>query len=1001
VAQSNIAPEKPGRAELNRRLPEFSLIALGLCVFYLAYLLAGAQVKGLWLPAVGIGIAFTAWIGYRILPFFALTALIANYLLYRSFSEGALRQVLDALFVPAQVGLGWWVYHRLAGGSKRLDDPRSATLFLIVVPGLVEGLLAIVQVSLWQLVSSGQSASWVQQVSSQWIGLALGTLIPVPVFLVVVSPWLVRHRWIKPDPPGRVPGGSMPQDWTWGEMIETFGLLVGNCIFSAVLVLTQRDQGFPHWTLWGIALLIVVWGSLRQGLRGGTLIAGAGAALALSVAHALGMTSADFSPLQGNLLAQCSTALLVGASSGWIRASEARYRQVVGHIPVVLYSVHLPRGLRVTAAHLPNKHPTKPDADPDVATGPLVVQQAEITLVSYAARQVFGCDADDLLGPYRDWLLRILPADRELVTAAVAQLCLQKEPVTCEYRLDPTVVRPAEKLSGSWASVEVHRWVRDTLAPNYTTDGLLAGWEGVIEDITEQQALALRLKRTSNMLQALVSNLPMGIFFVQGQLGQPILVNARARQLLGQREDRAAGVAYLSQVYRLHRPDGSLYPADELPVTKALRLGTSHMVSDIVIHHPDGRRVPLITWAAPVDLTGTGKPDAAVWVLEDSSALQQAESARRDSENRLRQALEVLRQSKEKYQNLVENLPLVVLQLDGEGRIIFLNSAAEQITGYTTKELERPGFWESLLHKDDQPQFGIALQRSRAGYHARVEIRYRAKDGSNRIGHALLQPLLHEGKVLGSTCLIVDMTLQRFLETELQRAQQLELVGRIASGTVHDFNNLLTVMVGLANMAQMQLEPNNPAQEPLLRIQEAGEQAGHLAGQILTFSKQRHVTEGGTVNLNTVVLHSLRMLHSIFPPNMRVETDLAGDDPRIKAEETQLKQVIINLCLNARDAMPQGGKIVVRTDAAEMPNGDVSGKRLIRLTVQDSGRGMDEAVLAHIFEPFFTTKELGTGLGLTVVRQIVESFGGRIQASSQPDQGTRMEVFFDEASKSS
>ena len=139
------------------------------------------------------------------------------------------------------------------------------------------------------------------------------------------------------------------------------------------------------------------------------------------------------------------------------------------------------------------------------------------------------------------------------------------------------------------------------------------------------------------------------------------------------------------------------------------------------------------------------------------------------------------------------------------------------------------------------------------------------------------------------------------------------------------------------------------------------------------------------------------MLHSIFPTNVRVETELAGDEPRIKAEESQLKQIIINLCLNARDAMPQGGKIVVRTDANG--NGVPNGKRLIRLTVQDSGRGMNETVLANIFEPFFTTKELGTGLGLTVVRQIVESFGGRIQASSQLNEGTRMEVFFEEANR--
>ena len=442
---------------------------------------------------------------------------------------------------------------------------------------------------------------------------------------------------------------------------------------------------------------------------GGALTSGIGATVALPVlaVDVLNIEpSADFSPLQGNLLAQCSTALLVGASSGWIRASEARYRQVVGHIPVVLYSSHLPRGLKVQpqrsgkSMHRPeSRHATWPPGRSSSTRPRSRWSKAMLR------RQVFGCEPEELLGPFRDWLGRILLADRELVLAAVSQLCRQKDRVTCEYRLDPSQgAAPEKRSSPSWATLEHYRWVRDTMSPHYTAEGLLAGWEGVVEDITEQQALSLRLKRTSNMFQALITNLPAGVFFVQGALGQPILVNARARQLLGQREDLAAGIAHLSQVYRLHRPDGTLYPADELPVALALRQGTTHMVNDIVIHHPDGRRVPLITWAAPVDLSDNGKPDAAVWVLEDMSALQQAESARKESENRLRQTMEVLGQSKEKYQNLVETLPLMVLQLDNEGKIIFLNTAVERISGYPAEELQKPGFWDLLLHEEDRGQ---------------------------------------------------------------------------------------------------------------------------------------------------------------------------------------------------------------------------------------------------------------------------------------------------------
>lgn len=272
-----------------------------------------------------------------------------------------------------------------------------------------------------------------------------------------------------------------------------------------------------------------------------------------------------------------------------------------------------------------------------------------------------------------------------------------------------------------------------------------------------------------------------------------------------------------------------------------------------------------------------------------------------------------------------------------------------------------------------------------------------AKDGSLKIGHALMQPMVQDNRVAGTTCLVVDMTLQRFLETELQKAQQLELVGRLASGTVHDFNNLVTVMVGLAGLAKLHVEPGHPAREPLDRIHEVGEQASHLIGHILAFSRQRQAA-ASAVDLNAIVRHCLKILHGILPHTIAVDTNYCEEEVLVKGDDTQLKQVVINLCLNAREAMPDGGTLHIRTDVitVEVPDGEDGQKsppqRRARLTVKDSGQGMSDAVLNRIFEPFFTTKERGTGLGLTVVRQIVEMFGGRVQAWSQPKEGTRIEI---------
>src|SRR5262249_31207634 len=225
----------------------------------------------------------------------------------------------------------------------------------------------------------------------------------------------------------------VPIDWTWGESIEIAGLSITAGILGILQATFQSQQNVTNWHLWGLSLLVIVWAGLRQGLRGGTVAAASGALMALLVAAAIPGSPHRLIPLQGNLLAQASAALLVGASAGWIRASESRYRQVIGHIPVVLYSVRVPRWVpaRFTtrdALHVGHNKNEGP-------SGAILVEHGEITLVSPASRTILGCEPDDLLGPVRGLLDRIVPEDRELVIAALAQLCLQKQPLTCEYRL--------------------------------------------------------------------------------------------------------------------------------------------------------------------------------------------------------------------------------------------------------------------------------------------------------------------------------------------------------------------------------------------------------------------------------------------------------------------------------------------------------------------------------------------------------------------------------------
>jgi PAS domain-containing protein len=607
-------PPDPQAATVAAAAPARPWLVIGAGLAALPLCLLVGDEAGLWLPALGVGIALVSWTSWWVLALLAVELPLA-YLLLKG--GGGSPAMLDGALLAAQIGLSWWAYHTLARGSRWLEDPRSCMLFLVLVPGLIAAGFALAQALIRHALLSELPPLWTD-FGTLWLSRILGVLVPLPLLLVLATPVLARHGLVRVSLPAGAPGNPS-QYWSTGELIEVTGLALSGAVLALVLLGLHVQQGLPPWALWGVGLLIVVWAALRQGLRGGVVVAGAAALSALLVGGLLGLSPDTVGPLQGDLLAQCSTALLVGVSASWVQASEARFRHVVSEVPLVLYSAHLSHALSVTAAG------SRRDGRAE-SLGPVVARAAMITLASRASHAVFGRPAEALVGPYAGWLDRVVPEDRELLIAALGQLGLQRLPVTCEYRIRVPATSPAgdPPLAGADGGFGP-RWVRDTLTPHYTEDGLLDGWEGFVEDITERRRLSYNLRRSTQMLQALVANLPAGVFFVQGPLGYPLLANARARQLLGQREEASAPLAQLSRLYRLHRPDGSEYPAEELPVARALWHGMTCTANDVVVHRPDGRKIPLITWAAPVQLGEGGSPDAAVWVLEDRAGLQPAD----------------------------------------------------------------------------------------------------------------------------------------------------------------------------------------------------------------------------------------------------------------------------------------------------------------------------------------------------------------------------------------
>jgi PAS domain-containing protein len=630
----------------------------------------------------GIAFCFVAWFGPRA----ALAVLVGRVLAvavawFRGTLAGSAPLALawlDAPVAAAEALVAWELYRR-ARGARELADPRSAILFLLLVPGAVALTFALLRSGLYLGLAPQPGPEFALLVLGTWLGRALALASLAPPLLVSLTPPLRRRGLTSAEVVEDTPlshRGVNATAVTPGDWVEIIGLAAGAGVLSLLLCLGPGAQVPSSWQLWGPPLLLIVWAAVRQGMLAGTLAAGAATALPLLALSGSGAAPALFL-LEANLLAECAAALLVSASLTWVRLSEARYRRVVGQVPVVLYSA------RVGADR--------------ACPGSTV---ADVTLVSAASHTLLDCPPDQLLGSYERWLARVHAEDREIALAAVSQLARQRQPVSCEYRLYPVRSEGTttdEMAGGAFdqpPSTIRHRrperWVRDTLAPQFDSSGRLTGWEGVVVDVTEQRTLADDLRRTSTMFHALVANLPAGVVFVHGATGRPLLVNPRARQLLGHPEQVSAGVDQFPEVYRLQRRDGSPYPAEELPVTEALRHGRSATCDDLVVQRGDGRRIPLLTRAAPVTLGSQGREAAAVWVIEDLTALRQAEAAYHDSERRLRGVVE----------GMVEGLVI----LDRHGRVVVdCNQAACVLLGEVPEHLRgRPldGLPWTCLDKD-------------------------------------------------------------------------------------------------------------------------------------------------------------------------------------------------------------------------------------------------------------------------------------------------------------
>ena len=357
------------------------------------------------------------------------------------------------------------------------------------------------------------------------------------------------------------------------------------------------------------------------------------------------------------------------------------------------------------------------------------------------------------------------------------------------------------------------------------------------------------------------------------------------------------------------------------------------------------------------------------------------------------------------YRELVENAADVVFALDTEGRFTALNQASETLTGRTRADLIGRPLAELAAPGQDE----VLARAARGG--GPVELTLLAGGGRPVVLEVAGRRIERDGRFAGVECIARDVTERRQLEEQLRQAQKMEAVGRLAGGIAHDFNNLLTAINGFGDLALDILPPDHPARAMVAEIRKAGDRAAGLTRQLLAFGR-RSVVAPQVLDLNAVVRESESLLGRLLGEHLVLTADLDPTLPRVAADPGQIQQLVMNLAVNARDAMPEGGRLTISTQVAGVARAglardpDVPAGEYAVLSVADTGCGMTAEVKARIFEPFFTTKGpgKGTGLGLATVYGIVRQSGGHIAVESEPGRGTEFRVYLpvargDEASE--
>jgi PAS domain S-box-containing protein len=364
----------------------------------------------------------------------------------------------------------------------------------------------------------------------------------------------------------------------------------------------------------------------------------------------------------------------------------------------------------------------------------------------------------------------------------------------------------------------------------------------------------------------------------------------------------------------------------------------------------------------------------------------------------LRAAQEGLRRSEMNFRSLVTNAPYGICRCDSSGQLLDMNPALLAVLGYSSAE-ELVGKHLGALYADTQQWFELADHLHSAAPLNGLIVEWKRKDGTNTVVRVSGRAVSDGDKGTAFELFAEDVTERRALEQQLRQSQKMEAVGRLAGGIAHDFNNLLMVISGYSEFLLDRLGPDPALRAPAQEIASAAGRATSLTRQLLAFSRKQMMAPK-ILDLNGIVTENLKMLTRMIGEDIDLVMVPAPGLGAVRADAGQIEQVIMNLAVNARDAMPSGGKLTIETSNVSLDeeyarfHAPLRPGDYVMLTISDTGLGMDAETQSHIFEPFFTTKGLkGTGLGLSTVYGIIKQSGGYIWVYSEPDKGTTFKIY--------